>query len=177
MQEFIENLALEKSFSDLSPVERDAVLRHITPEAYAQLRALLLAAPALDQGPGPSAALRERLLARMAAPAPARRWFNRQIPLWQAAAVAGLAVAAVMLFQKPVIREVHVPLVQQHTDTLYLEKTVWKDRVVVREKVVFRESTTATPLAEAPETAPAPQPSGAPLGKDPGLMEFFVQIQ
>jgi len=193
MNELIENLAARKSFSELSAPEREAVLAGMSREAYEHLRAILLAAPALDAGPPPPPELRGRLLARMRAPAPSRvlaRMLTMRLPVWQAAAALAIAVAAVWLLKAQNARHVIVPVTEIRTDTLYREKIVWKERVVVREKTVFREAPLAAAFAfektaprdAVPEEIPAPifaEPpaAGTSLKDEPVLMDFFVQTK
>lgn len=175
MNERIENLALTKSFAQLTEAERAEVLAEMSPEAYRQLRALLRAAPALDPGPGPAAALRARLLTHFAAAAvPARRW-PHHIPWWQAAAAMALAVAATLFFQKPVVREISTEVVQRQVDTVYIEKPQWRERVVWRTKVVYRERPVA--LVPPADSVPVIFTPGASLEKEPALMQFFVQVR
>ena len=193
MNELTENLAARKSFSELSQTEREAVLAGMSREAYEHLRAILLAAPALDAGPPPPPELRDRLLARMQAPAPSRRparMLTMRLPVWQAAAMAIAVAAAVWLLKAQNVRHVIVPVTEIRTDTLYREKIVWKERVVVREKTVFREAPAAAAFASektalrdaVPEEIPAPtfaEPpaTGTSLKDEPVLMDFFVQTE
>lgn len=177
MNERLENLALDKAFNQLTAAERAEVLAFLTPEAYEQLRAALLAAPALDSGPGPGPELRARLLAQMAGRAGSGNGLNRRIPLWQAAAATALIAAAVWFFQKPVLREVAVPVVQVRTDTVFQEKIVWKERVRWREKTVYRDRVLPVAVAPLPEPPVTPAVPGTSLGAEPALMQFFVQVR
>lgn len=175
MNERIEKLALEKSFAQLDDAERAEVLAEMSPEAYRQLHALLRAAPALDPGPGPAATLRARLLTHIAGAAAGRP--PHRIPLWQAAAAVALAVAATLFFQKPVVREVLVEVVQRQADTVYIEKPLWHERVVWREKVVYRDRPVALAPAPPADSIPVIFTPGASLEKEPALMQFFVQVR
>ncbi len=192
MNELIENLATRKSFSELSAAEREAVLTEMSRDAYEHLRAILLAAPALDAGPPPRAALRERLLARMPAQRPSRGLagaLTLRLPVWQAAAALAIVVAAVWMLKAQNARQIIAPVTEVRTDTLYREKIVWKERVVVREKTVFRErpavmvSAPGTPIFRecAPAEIPVPvftEPAvGTSLKDEPALMDFFVQTK
>lgn len=177
MNERIENLALEKSFEQLDEAERAEVLAGMSPEAYNQLHALLSAAPALDPGPGPAAPLRARLLTHMAGAAVAARRRPYRIPWWQAAAAVAVAVATTLFFQKPVVREVPVAIVQRQSDTVYLEKPLWRERVVWREKVVYRDRPVALVPATPADSTPVIFTPGTSLEKEPALMQFFVQVR
>lgn len=192
MNDLIEQLALLKSFGELSQTERVAVLEEMSPEHYEQLRAVLLAAPSLDAGPLPSSALRARLLHRMSAKTQPSV-LSRKVPVWQAAAALALAVAVVWMLKVPVVREVEVaaPVAQTRTDKIYKEKIVWKERWTVREKVVYRDRPVVPEIAQAvlpvPSGTPEPvdfppedlsvPPTGTSLGNEPALMDFFVQIK
>ena len=188
MNELIENLASRKTFSELSEAEREIVLADMSREAYEHLRAVLLAAPALDAGPPPPAALRARLLARMGAARPPAisRVLALRIPVWQAAAILTLAVAAAWFLKTPAIREVAVPVVRIQTDTFFREKVVWRERVVFREKSAPKERpevAVSLPLiltGREPDTLVIPAgtfaqpPVGTSLQDEPALMDFFV---
>lgn len=192
MNELVENLASRKTFSELTETEREAVLAEMSPDAYENLRALLLAAPALDTGPLPPAALRARLLDRMAATAPRRSMSGvlaLRMPVWQAAAVLAIAVAVVWFLKAPVVQEVAVPVVRIQTDTFFREKVVWRERVVFREKAAPQENPAlviALPEPFFPREPAAPEipsamfeqaPAGTSLRDEPALMDFFVQTK
>lgn len=192
MNELVENLASRKTFSELTETEREAVLAEMSPEAYENLRALLLAAPALDTGPLPPAALRARLLDRMAATAPHRSTSGVLalcMPVWQAAAVLAIAVAAVWFLKAPVVQEVAVPVVRIQNDTFFREKVVWRERVVFREKAAPQENPAlviALPEPFFPREPAVPEipsalfeqaPAGTSLRDEPALMDFFVQTK
>lgn len=193
MNELIENLAARKSFSELTESERETVLAGMPREAYERLRAILLAAPALDAGPPPPPELRDRLLARMPAQRPSRGLagaLTLRLPVWQAAAALAIAVAAVWMLKAQNVRQIIVPVTEIRTDTLYREKIVWKERMTVREKTVFRERPVAAasapekmaPRDAVPEEIPAPifaEPpaAGTSLKDEPVLMDFFVQTK
>lgn len=192
MNELIEYLAARKPFSKLTNAEREAVCELMSREAYEHLRAILLLAPALDEGPPPPAALRDRLLARMSA-APGPRGLGRamslHIPAWQAAAAFLFAMAAVWFLKKEQVRTIVTPVVQIQTDTLYREKIVWKERIVLHEKTVYRNSPVvkaAVPEASSKKESIAEEiPAGAftvpgagtSLKDEPALMDFFVQTK
>ena len=177
MNERIENLVLEKSFAQLSETERAEVLAGMSPEVYEQLHALLRTAPALDTGPGPDATLRARLLMHMAGAAVTARHRPYRIPLWQAAAAVAMAVSAILSFQKPAIREVPVEVVRLQADTVYIEKPMWRERVVWREKVIYRDRPVALVPANPPDSTRILITPGTSLEKEPGLMQFFVQVR
>lgn len=176
MNERIENLALQKSFAQLSESERAEVLAEMPREVYEQWYALLRTAPVLDTGPGPDANLRARLLTYITGTAAARRR-PYQIPLWQGAAAVALAIAATLFFQKPVVRGVPETVVQTRTDTVFIEKPIWRERVMWREKVVYRDRPVAlSPMPPADSTRVLIRP-GTSLEKEPALMQFFVQVR
>jgi hypothetical protein len=177
MNEIIENLALEKSFEQLCEAERAEVLAEMSPEAYNQLHTLLHIAPDLDQGPGPDASLRARLLTHMAGARVTAGRRPYRLPLWQVAAAVALAVAATLFFHKPVIREIPVEVVLIQTDTVYIEKPQWQERVVWREKVVYRDQPVATMPMPTADSTPVIFTPGTSLEKEPALMQFFVQVR
>jgi len=193
MNDFIEQLARQKSFAELDPDEREAVLAILSPETYEQTRAILLAAPRLDEAQGPPLALRDRLTAQMAAEArrsQAPRGLHRSIPLWQAAAalLAGVALTA-WLRPAPVVVVQQVPerIVETRTDTVFVREVQWKERIVVREKVVFRDAPAAAVAVLAPQAFPAlpaiapfqaaETPLGTSLASEPALLDFFIQVK
>lgn len=193
MNEYIEQLALQKSFADLDPDEREAVLAVVSPETYEQTRAILLAAPALDEEQGPPLALRDRLTARMAAEArrtQAPGGLRRPVPLWQAAAALLAGVALTAWFRpgpSVVVQELPVRIVETRTDTVTIRQVQWKERVVVQEKVVFRDTPGLPVAASMPEASPAlPEPVpfqpvgdqiGTSLANEPALLDFFIQVK
>lgn len=190
MTDYIEQLARQKAFDALSPAEQAAVLAAMPRERYEHLRAVLLAAPALDPGPPPSADLRARLQTHLAAKTRRVGLLNRRVPLWQAAAALVLAMTCLWFWKDDRVREVLRPVVQVRTDTVFLEKTLWRERVIVRETTVFRPRQLRLPVALAPEAPPdssllpgfalekwmAP-PTGTSLANEPALLDFFVQTK
>ncbi len=190
MTDYIEQLARQKAFDALSPAERAAVLAAMPREMYEHLRAVLLAAPALDPGPPPSADLRARLQTRVAVKARRVGLLHRRVPIWQAAAALVLAMTCLWFWKANRVREVLRPVVQARTDTVFLEKTLWRERIIVREKTVFRPGRISPPVALVPEAPPdslllpgfpvekwmAP-PTGTSLANEPALLDFFVQTK
>ncbi len=194
MNDYIEQLARQKSFAELDPDEREAVLAVVSPETYEQTRAILLAAPRLDEAQGPPPALRDRLTAQMAAEArrsQASRGLHRSIPLWQAAAalLAGVALTAWLRPAPAVVVVQQVPerIVETRTDTVFVREVQWKERIVVREKVVFRDAPAAAVAVLAPQASPAlpavapfqaaETPLGTSLASEPALLDFFIQVK
>lgn len=191
----LEHLARQYSFNALSAAEQEMVLANMSRDEFDALREILLLAPILDAGPRVSPKLKAALTARLAAqPHPTARFLQKQVPLWQAAAVLTAVVFALWLVKKEQVRVINVPLVQIQIDTIYREKIAWRERVVVREKIVYREKTPAEPIAVKLETlenqfianpwtnsAPTPDVSQAPLGSsladEPELLDFFIDIK
>jgi hypothetical protein len=186
MEDKIESLALEKNFAALSPAERALVLAEMPQAEFEHLRAVLLAARHLEARALPPAALRERLLEKMAMqtnPGLLRRTLAVRLPAWQAAAALVLGVAAVWFLKKENLREKFVTQTQLRTDTIFVEKTCWRERVQWRERVVFREKPAAAPMVFLSEKIDsqgvrfelAPPHVGTSLGDAPELLDFFTQ--
>lgn len=191
MYDYLENLARRKSFDALDAEERARVLAEMPREAYEQLRAILLAAPALDAGIQAPAALRERILAGMPRPSPRPAFFQRRVPLWQAAAAATVLLLAAAVCRKPDRADNgHAPVVQVRTDTVYVEKTVWKERLVWRERVIRVKTISAAPVSVPVQVDTVRRvalnmslpvfpnaAAGTSLGNEPALLDFFVRIK
>lgn len=186
MNDFIEQLASRKSFEALSPAERAAVLAEMPREQYEQIRAILLAAPALDAGPPPSPALRARLQERMRAQAAPDRWWNRRAPIWQSAAITLLALACLWFWKANRVREQIRPVVQVQTDTVWKEKIVYRYLPAGRAKPLSRIRPVAAVPPQQPDCLPLPglvpelpalPAGGTALSNDPGLLDFFVQTR
>lgn len=191
MDEKIELLALEKPFAALSAEERLWVLSEMSQAEFEHLRSVLLTARQMDAEVLPSARLKTQLMARMhkpPVPTSLRRIALAKMPVWLAAAMILLAVIWSIFPPKETVQATVVTEIQHHTDTIWLEKTVWKTRVVVREKIVCPEKTNPAPLAVLPQTLNLPamdsgqirpefsQPRvGSSLGDTPELMQFFTQ--
>lgn len=191
MDEKIELLALEKPFAALSAEERLWVLSEMSQAEFEHLRSVLLTARQMDAEVLPSARLKTQLMARMhtpPVPTGLRRIALAKMPVWLAAAMLLLAVIWSIFPQKELVQATVITEIQHHTDTIWLEKTVWQTRVVVREKIVCPEKTNSSPLAVLPQTLHLPvidsgqlrpefsQPRvGSSLGDTPELMQFFTQ--
>lgn len=200
MNDYIEQLAVQKSFAELNPDERAAVLCEMTSEYYDQIRVILLAAPVLDKDQEPPLALRQRLLERLPARAPAG-FRQKPAPLWAAlsmvlvAALLSALVTAWLLQKGPAnIRPDTAPVAAAfrvdtllRVDTLYLPRIEWRERIVWRERVVYRTAEAAQPVAESmfPPLFPSAdttrlnlpeQRTGTSLANQPELMEFFIKV-
>lgn len=199
MSTYIESLARQKDFFQLTAAERTAVLSEVTEEEYEQLRLMLSTLRGMDAEARPSPQLRERLLRHMAeAGQPRLPWHRRPVPMWQAAAAAllvGVAVAA-CFFPKKSPHPVE-PLVLTRTEVRVEHDTVWLTKWAYRDRVVYRrlpETAAEKRPVEPPQAflkmplpadtaaagsfssvrfaLPAP-PTGTPMSALPELMQFL----
>ena len=188
--ETIAELARTRPFSDLSEVEKRAVLSEMPEAEYHILRRALLALPQLDAGIVPPADLRAGLLARFSQTprTPLYGIFQRTVPAWQAAAavLAGIGFTFFFLKERPAVASqkiVYQTIIQK--DTIYQTQTRWRERRVVRvekpmvagvqnnwrqEKLGFEQSPTGLNL----EPLAVPSSIGTPMSERLELMDFFV---
>lgn len=189
MNDYIALLARQKSFEQLDPEARKKVLEAMNEAEYTRLRAVLLAAPALDADVAPPPGLRAALLRQferqLPPPAPRTAWFERSVQLWQAAA----AILAVLLLAICVRPETSAPArvvetVIRTTDTVFQERIVRKERVVVRYKTLPRKEDESPVALQVPwlprdsvyENGPGNDPvSGTSIARQPELLRFFTQ--
>ncbi|MCC6280151.1 MAG: hypothetical protein IT262_06115 [Saprospiraceae bacterium] len=201
--EDIAALAAYKSFAELDRNQQEMVLAEMNADAYDQLHRVLCSARALDTEVVPPPGLALRLQAHMAQrnrpvqrERPVARLLQLRIPVWQAAA-ALLLVFAIGRFWKTTdaLPVPAAPLVQTivKTDTVLLEKILWKERIVLREQPI-QTVPVIDPLANIPpfQTYEVPTASpvdpntdqdvvlevtvqGAPIGEQPELFQFFTQ--
>jgi hypothetical protein len=171
MHQTIETLAREKSFHLLSPDEQALVLREMPADEYDRLHRLLQAVSTLDTDLHPSAHLRSRVLAQL----PERPiWWNKPIPVWQAAAALMLGLGAIWLFQEKPAAPVPVERVVVKTDTIYQDRVVWKDRIVYRRKAAYPEAMVSIAQPMQVDSA-IPAKVGRSMADEPELAKFFVR--
>lgn len=182
MNEYLIQLARERSFSELQPQDRAAVLAEMSEEEYTLLRKTLRSSVLLDANAMPPAGLRQALMERYRTSRPTPIW-RKPVPVWQAAAAMALLAAAMFLWKNETVIERVVTNREVISDTVFVEKLVWRDRVVTRERMVYREKTLPT-QAQANVSAAPPDSTqangmavGASLGDLPDLFRFFNQAE
>ena len=201
MNTYIESLAREKDFLQLTADERTAVLSEMTEEEYEQLRLTISTLRSMDADARPSPQLRERLLRHMAEGAqPRLPWHRQPVQMWQAAAAAllvGVAVAACFFPTKS--QQPEEPLVVNRTEITVQHDTVWLTKWAYRNRVVYlrqpessekepfvsppqafvkmpsaqQDAASPNPLPSAEFSLPTTQPTGTPLSALPELMQFL----
>lgn len=174
MDERVTRLLADKNFDTLTDTEKQWVLSAMTETEFRQVYAALQMAPKMDETVAPPPRLRATLMEQFAAPVslpqkPQPAWYLRGVPVWQAAAVLLLVAGGVMALSRPDVQKPE-PVVQtvHTTDTVFVEKIVWKERVVIKsvERKIPVETAAHIP-AETPGT------KGTSIADQPELLQFF----
>lgn len=167
----IEDWAMNRDWGALSQAEQAQVLSQMSQEEYQHLHQLLQGVKALDVEVQAPARLRGRLMAQMAVQQKMKMpgvWWQRQVPLWQAAAAILLGVLSTFWISQPEPKAIG-PSVVQVRDTLLQEKLVWKERIVQKTVVVYRDR-------DSVQVEPG-RPKGVSLEDAPELLELFTQAE
>jgi hypothetical protein len=165
----IEDFAMRKDWAALTHSEQAQVLTQMSQEEYQHLHQRIQDIKALDAEVQPPAQLRARLMAqlvvqeKMGSP---KVWWQRQVPIWQAAAAILLGVLSTFWISKPELKVIE-PTVVQVRDTLLQEKLVWRERIVQKTVVVYRDRDS---IQVAPDG-----PKGVSLEDAPELLGLFTQ--
>ncbi len=167
----IEDWAMERDWAALSHLEQTHVLTQMSQTEYQHLHQCMQGIKALDAEVQPPVQLRARLMEQLAVQEKIGKpqiWWQRQIPLWQAAAAILLGVLSTFWISRlePKVIE---PTVVQVRDTLLQEKLVWRERIVQKTVVVYRDrdSVRVTPN----------NPKGVSLEDAPELLGLFTQAE
>ncbi len=187
----IEDLARQKDFAALSANERAQVLTEMPEEEYKRLHQVLRAARMQYAYADAPAHIRANLIRNMATrskPTRLGRLMLDSTPLWRAAAIFLMGMAAAMLMRKTTVVEKVVTDVQYRVNTVYRDSIQWRERVVWKTKVIYVEKAPTQPMANAPEKTAPPialpefsskdlnkTATGTSLGDTPELMQFFSQ--
>lgn len=167
----IEDWSMNRDWGTLSQAEQAQVLSQMSQEEYQHLHQLLQGVKALDVEVQAPARLRGRLMAQMAVQQKMkmpRVWWQRQVPLWQAAAAILLGVLSTFWISQPEPKATG-PRVVQVRDTLLQEKLVWKEKIVQKTVVVYRDR-------DRVQVEPG-RPKGVSLEDAPELLELFTQAE
>ena len=174
MDERIAELVSAKNFGALTATEKEWVLETMTEAEYERLYEGLQMVPKLDETVAPSPRLRASLMDHFEKPlsllpTPQLAWYLRGVPVWQAAAVFLLVAGVVAALSRPDVQKTE-PVVQTlySTDTVYVEKIVWKERIVI--KTVKQQMPVET-AAHLPAETPATK--GTSVADQPELLQFF----
>lgn len=177
MDEKIVNLVSHKNFESLTTTEKEWVLDSMTAAEYQRLHTALQLAPALDENVAPSPQLRTSLMAQFEKPvsllpSPQPAWYLKRVPVWQAAAVLLLVAGAIAGLSHDDRKPAAVVQTIQTTDTVFVEKIVWKERVVIKKvKIKVPAEMAASPDPAGKPDAPA---TGTSVAAQPELMQFFT---
>ena len=168
----IEDWALYKEWSALSHTEQAQVLAQMSQGDYQRLHQEMQDIKALDAEVQPPSHLRARLMEQLVVQqkmSRSRGWWQRQVPVWQAAAAIVLGVLLSTFWMNKSESWIVEPRVVQVRDTLLQEKIVWKERIVQKTKVVYRYRDS---IQGAPNS-----PKGVSLEDAPELLGLFTQAE
>lgn len=182
MLDKIEQLAKEKAFDRLSNAEKALVLSMMPREEYDQIRRMLQMAESMDASVVAPERLRARVMTQFPKPEGVR------VSIWLALGMLAIGWGAMWLFRPVEIQEKWVPIVQQKTDTVWVERIKWREKVVYKTRMVPVSSPLPKSIALQPDpvniipAAPLYLPEsgmqqaiGTSLGDTPELMSFFTQ--
>lgn len=167
----IEDWAMKRNWAALTHTEQAQVLTQMSQEEYQYLHQRMQGIKALDEEVEPPAQLRARLMEHLAVQQKRRRpqvWWQRQVPVWQAAAAILLGVLSTFWISKPELKVIE-PRVVQVRDTLLQEKIVWRERLVQKIVVLYRDR-------DSVEVVPN-RPKGVSLEDAPELLGLFTQAE
>lgn len=167
----IEDWAMKRDWAALTRTEQTQVLTHMSQEEYQHLHERMQGIKALDAKVHPTAHLRARLVEQLVVQQKMIRphvWWQRQIPLWQAAAAILLGVLSTFWLSESEANVVEHSVVQVR-DTLLQEKIVWRERIVQKTAVVYRDG-------DSVQVAPN-SPKGVSLEDAPELLGLFTQAE
>lgn len=167
----IEDWAAYKDWVALTQTEQTYVLTQMSQEEYQYLHQRMQNIKVLDREVEPPAQLRARLMEHLAVQQNRRRpkvWWQRQVPVWQAAAAILLGVLSTFWISSSGPKGLE-PRVVQVRDTLLQEKIVWRERLVQKTVVVYRDR-------DSVEVVPN-RPKGVSLEDAPELLGLFTQAE
>lgn len=167
----IEDWAMYKDWVALTQTEQTYVLTQMSQEEYQYLHQRMQNIKVLDREVEPPPQLRARLMEHLAVQQNRRRpqvWWQRQVPVWQAAAAILLGVLSTFWISSSGPKGLE-PSVVQVRDTLLQEKIVWRERVVQKTVVVYR-------YRDSVEVVPN-RPKGVSLEDAPELLGLFTQAE
>ncbi len=167
----IEDWAMYKDWAALNRTEQAQVLAQMSQEEYQRLCQQMQGIRVLDMEVQPPVQLRARLMEQLAEQQKMSRpqiWWQRKIPVWQAAAAILLGVLSTFWMSTPQPRVVE-PTVVQVRDTLLQEKIVWRERTVQKTVVVYRDK-------DSVQVAPN-RLKGVSLEDAPELLGLFTQAE
>lgn len=167
----IEDWAMYKDWSALNRTEQAQVLAQMSQEEYQRLCQQMQEIKALDAEVEPPSHLRARLLEQLVVQqkfSSPHVWWQRKIPVWQAAAAMLLGVLSTFWMNKSEPRVVE-PAIVEVRDTLLQEKIVWKEKVVQKTVVVYRDK-------DSVQVAPN-RLKGVSLEDAPELLGLFTQAE
>ena len=167
----IEDWAMYKDWAALNHTEQAQVLVQMSREEYQHLHQQMQYIKALDAEVQPPVQLRARLMEQLAVQEKMGRpqiWWQRQVPLWQAAAAILLGVLGTFWISKSEPKVIS-PTVVQVRDTLLQEKLIWRERIVQKTVVVYRDR-------DSVQVAPN-RTKGVSLEDAPELLGLFTQAE
>lgn len=167
----IKDWAMYKDWVALTRQEQAQVLAQMSQREYLRLYQQMQGIRALDEVVQPPAHLRAQLMEQLAdrqKVSDAQVWWQRKIPVWQAAAAIVLGILSTFWISRsePRITE---PSVVQVRDTLLQERIVWKEKVVQKIRLVYRDRDSVPVVPNSPK--------GVSLEDAPELLGLFTQAE